>query len=46
MDAASSGEAARLRATVETVKGELAHLRNENVGSLVKLLQLCQDSGL
>ncbi|XP_023007646.1 protein GRIP-like isoform X1 [Cucurbita maxima] len=30
MDAASSGEAARLRATVETVKGELAHLRNEN----------------
>lgn len=35
MDAASSGEAARLRAAVETVKGELAHLRNEHVGSLV-----------
>ncbi|XP_022145270.1 protein GRIP isoform X1 [Momordica charantia] len=30
MDAASSGEAARLRAAVETVKGELAHLRNEH----------------
>ncbi|XP_038904106.1 protein GRIP isoform X1 [Benincasa hispida] len=30
MDAASSGEAARLKAAVETVKGELAHLRNEH----------------
>ncbi|KGN55617.1 protein GRIP isoform X1 [Cucumis sativus] len=30
MDAASSGEAARLRAAMETVKGELAHLRNEH----------------
>lgn len=35
MDAASSGEAARLRAAMETVKGELAHLRNEHVGSFV-----------
>uniref|UniRef100_A0A9I9D6A2 GRIP domain-containing protein n=1 Tax=Cucumis melo TaxID=3656 RepID=A0A9I9D6A2_CUCME len=33
MDAASSGEAARLRAAVETVKGELAHLRNEHFES-------------
>ncbi|KAH6797037.1 Golgi-localized GRIP domain-containing protein [Perilla frutescens var. hirtella] len=30
MDAASSGEAARLRAAVETLKGELNHLRNEH----------------
>lgn len=30
MDAASSGEAARLRAAFETVKGELVHLRNEH----------------
>ncbi|KAL3617348.1 hypothetical protein CASFOL_038761 [Castilleja foliolosa] len=29
MDAASSGEAARLRAAMETLKGELSHLRNE-----------------
>ena len=31
MDAASTGEAARLRASVETVKGELAHLKHEHV---------------
>lgn len=31
MDAASSGEAARLKAAVETVKGELAHLKHEHV---------------
>ena len=31
MDAASSGEAARCRAAVETVKGEIAHLKNEHV---------------
>ncbi|XP_062144224.1 protein GRIP [Alnus glutinosa] len=30
MDAASTGEAARLRASVETVKGELAHLKHEH----------------
>ncbi|XP_022971426.1 protein GRIP isoform X2 [Cucurbita maxima] len=30
MDAASSGEAARHKAATETVKGELAHLRNEH----------------
>uniref|UniRef100_A0A5B7A3S5 GRIP domain-containing protein n=2 Tax=Davidia involucrata TaxID=16924 RepID=A0A5B7A3S5_DAVIN len=30
MDATSSGEAARLRAAVETVKGELVHLKNEH----------------
>ncbi|CAA2972575.1 GRIP [Olea europaea subsp. europaea] len=30
MDAASSGEAARLRAALETLKGELSHLRNEH----------------
>lgn len=35
MDAASSGEAARLRAAFESVKGELVHLRNEHVGSFV-----------
>lgn len=31
MDAASSGEAARLRAAMETLKGELTHLKSENV---------------
>lgn len=31
MEAASTGEAARLRAAAETVKGELAHLRHEHV---------------
>ncbi|XP_057804768.1 protein GRIP-like isoform X2 [Salvia miltiorrhiza] len=30
MDAASSGEAARLRAAMETLKGELNHLKNEH----------------
>ncbi|GFP89927.1 protein grip [Phtheirospermum japonicum] len=30
MDAASSGEAARLRAAMETLKGELGHLKNEH----------------
>ncbi|KAL2234863.1 UNVERIFIED_CONTAM: Protein GRIP [Sesamum indicum] len=30
MDAASSGEAARLRAAMETLKGELSHLKNEH----------------
>lgn len=30
MDAASSGEAARLRAALETLKGELSHLKNEH----------------
>jgi hypothetical protein len=30
MDATSTGEAARLRASVETVKGELAHLKHEH----------------
>ncbi|VFQ99805.1 unnamed protein product [Cuscuta campestris] len=30
MDAASSGEAARLRASMETVKGELLHLKSEH----------------
>ncbi|GMN28752.1 hypothetical protein TIFTF001_002173 [Ficus carica] len=30
MDAASTGEAARLRAAVETVKGEIAHLKDEH----------------
>lgn len=31
MDAASTGEAARLKASVETVKGEIAHLKHEHV---------------
>lgn len=31
MDAASSGEAARLRAAMETVKGELTQLKQEHV---------------
>ncbi|KAL6588259.1 hypothetical protein OROMI_001237 [Orobanche minor] len=31
MDAASSGEAARLRAAMEALKGELSHLKNEHV---------------
>lgn len=31
MDAASSGEAARLRAAMETLKGELGHLKSEHV---------------
>ncbi|XP_062102750.1 protein GRIP [Humulus lupulus] len=30
MDAASTGEAARLRASVETIKGEIAHLKHEH----------------
>ncbi|GKV21921.1 hypothetical protein SLEP1_g31845 [Rubroshorea leprosula] len=30
VDAASSGEAARLRAVIETTKGELAHLKQEH----------------
>ncbi|XP_041016605.1 protein GRIP isoform X2 [Juglans microcarpa x Juglans regia] len=34
MDAASTGEAARLRASVETVKGELAHLKHEHISRL------------
>lgn len=31
MDAASSGEAARLRAALESVKGEVAHQKHEHV---------------
>lgn len=31
MEAASTGKAARLRAAVETVKGEIAHLKHEHV---------------
>lgn len=31
MDAASTGEAARLRAAIESIKGELAHVKNEHV---------------
>ena len=31
MDAASTGEAARFRASVESVKGELANLKREHV---------------
>ena len=31
MDAASTGEAVRFRASVESVKGELAHLKREHV---------------
>lgn len=31
MDAASSGEAARLRAAMETLKGEINHLENKHV---------------
>lgn len=31
MDAASSGEVARLRAAIDTVKGELAQLNQEHV---------------
>lgn len=31
MEAASSGEAVRLKAAVETVKGEIAHLKREHV---------------
>lgn len=31
MDAASSGEAARFRAAMESVKGELIHLKQEHV---------------
>lgn len=31
MDAASSGEAARLRAAVETLKGDIIHLKSEHV---------------
>lgn len=31
MEAASTGEAARLRAAVESVKGELSHLKQEHV---------------
>lgn len=31
MDAASSGEAARLRASMEAVKGEMTHLKHEHV---------------
>lgn len=31
MDAASSGEAARLRAAMETLKGEINHLKDEHV---------------
>ncbi|KAG2695208.1 hypothetical protein I3760_07G003700 [Carya illinoinensis] len=34
MDAASTGEAARLRASVETVKGEIAHLKHEHISRL------------
>lgn len=31
MDAASTGEAARLRAAIESIKGELTHMKNEHV---------------
>lgn len=31
MDAASTGEAARLRAAFETVKGDIVHLKSEQV---------------
>lgn len=31
MEAASTGEAARLRAAVETLKGDLTHLKHEHV---------------
>ena len=31
MDAASTGKAARLGAAVESIKGELAHLKHEHV---------------
>ena len=31
IEAASTGEAARLRASLEEVKGELAHLKDEHV---------------
>ena len=31
IEAASTGEAARLRAALEEVKGELAHLKDEHV---------------
>ncbi|KAG7968922.1 hypothetical protein I3843_07G003900 [Carya illinoinensis] len=34
MDAASTGEAARLRASMETVKGEIAHLKHEHISRL------------
>jgi len=33
MEAASTGEAARLRAAVESVKGELSHIKEEHVWS-------------
>ncbi|CAA0819980.1 Protein GRIP [Striga hermonthica] len=42
MDAASSGEAARLRAAMEKLKGELSHLKNEHEkekGDLEAVLQ-------
>jgi len=31
MEAASTGEAARLRAAMESVKGEISHLKQEHV---------------
>lgn len=31
MDAASTGEAARLRAAIESLKGELDHVRQQHV---------------
>lgn len=31
MDAASTGEAARLKAAMETIKGEITHLKHEHV---------------
>lgn len=31
MEAASTGEAARLRAAAESIKGELAHMKHEHV---------------
>lgn len=36
MEAAATGEAARLRAAAETLKGELAHLKEENVSGMFK----------
>lgn len=36
MEAAATGEAARLRAAAETLKGELAHLKAENVSGMFK----------
>lgn len=40
MEAAATGEAARLRAAAETLKGELAHLKAENVSGMFGFLGL------